>query len=182
MMIGVNVAILQDGKVLLTQREDFEVWCLPGGIVDNNESLAQAAIREAREETGLDIRLTRLVGMYSRPAWSNGGYHIAVFAGEIIGGTLQADPHEVIAIDYFDPSDLPPLLLGQRQRILDACAGFGGSVAHNETIEYPADLPQARSDVYVLRDQSGLPRQDYYQQHYESQDAPGIVEIEGRQL
>ena len=40
--LGVNVAILEDGKILLTRREDFEVWCLPGGGVDDGESVAQA--------------------------------------------------------------------------------------------------------------------------------------------
>jgi ADP-ribose pyrophosphatase YjhB (NUDIX family) len=182
MLMGVNVAIIQDGKVLLTRREDYEVWCLPGGHSDDNESLAQGAIREVREETGLDVQLTRLVGIYSRPGWNNGGYHIVVFAGEVSGGTLQADPHEVLEIAYFDPADLPPLLLGQRQRILDACAGYGGSVAYCEAIQYPSDVPNARLDVYRDRDQSGLSRQEYYRQHFDSQDVPGTVEIEGREL
>jgi ADP-ribose pyrophosphatase YjhB (NUDIX family) len=51
--LGVNIAVIQDGQILLTQREDFEVWCLPGGEVDACESIAQAAVREALEETGL---------------------------------------------------------------------------------------------------------------------------------
>jgi hypothetical protein len=59
--VGATVAILRDGKLLLTRREDFEVWCLPGGCVDEDESLADAARREAEEETGLKVRLTRLV-------------------------------------------------------------------------------------------------------------------------
>ena len=48
--IGVNVAIMSESKVLLTRREDFEVWCLPGGAVDDGESLARAAVREAEED------------------------------------------------------------------------------------------------------------------------------------
>lgn len=65
---GVAVAIFQDEQILLTQREDFEVWCMPGGQLDSNESIAQAAMREVYEETGLEVRLTRLVGIYSKPA------------------------------------------------------------------------------------------------------------------
>ena len=42
-MLGVNIAIFQDRKILLTKREDFEVWCLPGGAVDEGETIAQAA-------------------------------------------------------------------------------------------------------------------------------------------
>jgi ADP-ribose pyrophosphatase YjhB (NUDIX family) len=57
--LGVNVAVIEDGRVLLTQREDFPVWCLPGGGVDPGESLAQAAVREVREETGLEVELER---------------------------------------------------------------------------------------------------------------------------
>ena len=66
MPFGTSVAILKDNRVLLTKREDFEVWCLPGGGVDPGESIPQAAIREAREETGLTVHLTRLVGLYGR--------------------------------------------------------------------------------------------------------------------
>ncbi|PJF32668.1 MAG: NUDIX hydrolase, partial [Phototrophicales bacterium] len=51
-MIGANIAIIRDNKILLTKREDFEVWCLPGGQAEAGESLAQTALREAREETG----------------------------------------------------------------------------------------------------------------------------------
>ncbi|HXF60662.1 MAG TPA: NUDIX domain-containing protein [Caldilineaceae bacterium] len=77
--LGVNVAIFQDNHILLTKREDFEVWCLPGGAVDPHESLAEAAMREALEETGLTVHLTRLVGVYSQPEWLTGN-HIALFA------------------------------------------------------------------------------------------------------
>lgn len=84
--LGVNISIIQNGKILLTKREDFEVWCLPGGAVDEGESLAQAAIREAREETGLEVELTRLVGVYSRPSWNGPGMHIVSFVARPVGG------------------------------------------------------------------------------------------------
>ena len=53
--LAATVAIVQDDKVLLAKREDFEVWCLPGGMVDVGESLAETAVREAHEETGLTV-------------------------------------------------------------------------------------------------------------------------------
>ena len=60
--IAVNVAVIQDNKILLTQRDDFETWILPGGGIENGESVAQAAIRETKEETGLYVELTQISG------------------------------------------------------------------------------------------------------------------------
>ena len=53
--LAVNVAVIHEDKILLTQREDFETWILPSGGVEDDESIAQAAIRETKEETGLDV-------------------------------------------------------------------------------------------------------------------------------
>ncbi len=77
--LGVNVAIFQDSEVLLIQRSDLPVWALPGGGVDNGESVAQAATREALEETGLEVALTRLVGICSRPDWRRGGDRVSLW-------------------------------------------------------------------------------------------------------
>ena len=90
---GVTTTIFQEGKVLLVKREDFPVWCLPGGLIEDKESVAEAAVREAREETGLEIELLHLVGLYSRPAWRKGGVHEISFAAKPIGGTLQGCHH-----------------------------------------------------------------------------------------
>ncbi|KOG43031.1 NUDIX hydrolase [Streptomyces resistomycificus] len=64
----VNVAVDDgEGRLLLIERADDGYWALPGGMVDVGESFAQAAVREVREETGLDITVTGLVGLYSDP-------------------------------------------------------------------------------------------------------------------
>jgi ADP-ribose pyrophosphatase YjhB (NUDIX family) len=147
--LGVEIAIIRSGQILLTRREDFETWCLPGGNVDAGESTAQAAMREAREETGLDVQLERLVGIYSMPRWGRGGAHIVVFAARPAGGGLRPQPGEVVAVRYFDPDALPEPLLGwHRQRIWDAL----------KDVTRPA--------LYALRDQSGLSRQEFYLQHF----------------
>ncbi len=162
-MIGVNIAIIQNNKILLTKREDFEVWCLPGGAVDEGESVAQAAIREAREETGLIVKLTRLIGIYSRASWLGAVTHIVSFLAKPIGGEIVPDPQEVIEIGYFGLDEIPEdLLVWNRQRILDAFSGVGGGVAWSQEIESPFPPDITRAELYRLRDQSGLSRRDFY--------------------
>lgn len=54
-------------KILLTRRADNGRWCLPGGGMDPGESAAEACAREVLEETGLEVRVTKLVGVYTTP-------------------------------------------------------------------------------------------------------------------
>jgi len=65
---SVNVAVANDaGEVLLIRRSDNGNWALPGGAVDLGESLAQAAVRETREESGIECQITGLSGIYTDP-------------------------------------------------------------------------------------------------------------------
>jgi ADP-ribose pyrophosphatase YjhB (NUDIX family) len=65
---SVNVAVANDaGEILLIRRSDNDNWALPGGAVDIGESLAQAAIRETKEESGVDCEITGLSGIYTDP-------------------------------------------------------------------------------------------------------------------
>lgn len=61
------VAVNGTGEILLIHRTDNDNWALPGGAVDVGESLTQAAIRETREETGMDCEITGLTGIYTNP-------------------------------------------------------------------------------------------------------------------
>ena len=163
--IGAGVAIIENDQILLTKRQDFDVWCMPGGQIETGESFAQAAIREAKEEVGLDVRLTRLVGTYTRATWVNGLYHVQIFAATVTGGTPRLQASEVTEIAYFGINELPAaMLVGQRHRALDALHNLTG-VVKTEYVEWP--FPGlSRWDVYALKDQSDLTPLQFYQQHF----------------
>jgi len=159
----VNVAVIQGDKILLTQREDFETWVLPSGGVEDGESVTQAAIRETKEETGLDVELTRLVGVYSRLG-NFFGSHIVLFAAKPIGGEIKCQPGETIAVEWFPINELPsPLSLGHKRRIQDVTDEIGGSICVTQEMDLPNYPAQTnRTELYALRDKSGLSRQEFY--------------------
>ncbi len=177
---GVNTAIIQDQKILLTKRVDFEVWCLPGGGVEEGESLAEAARRETIEEVGLEVRLTRLVGLYSRNGWLNGGLHVAVFAAEITGGDLCLQASEVLEAHFFAASELPSeMLLSHRRRCLDALNGVQGAVWFSDS-EWAYPPQTTRQDLYDLCQQSGLSKSEYYLRYVGKPGPRGdVLEVEG---
>ena len=65
---SVNVAVTDgEGRLLLIRRSDNDNWALPGGAMDCGETMAGAAVRETREETGIECEITGLVGIYTNP-------------------------------------------------------------------------------------------------------------------
>ena len=163
--IGATVAVIERSRVLLCQREDFEVWCLPGGHNDPGESLAATAIREVKEEVGLDVALDRFVGIYSRLG-ATPTIHLAVFAAHPIGGAVKAQVDEVIDIAGFDPGDLPrDMFWWHRQPIADAAAGVSGVA--DTTIVNPPEAVNSRQELYDLRDRSGMERSEFYHDYFE---------------
>ncbi|MCL5959121.1 MAG: NUDIX domain-containing protein [Chloroflexi bacterium] len=128
--VGANAVIFgEEGKVLLTRREDNGLWCLPGGHMDLGEMVTETVIRETEEETGLVVEVERLVGLYSMPypgyVYQNPRKQIVVatFVCRPVGGELRLSP-ETTEVGYFDPNDLPPdMLPGHESRIRDALSG-----------------------------------------------------------
>ncbi len=168
---GVSVAIIEAGRVLLIQRADFEVWALPGGIVDPGESAAQAAIREAKEETGIDIRLERLVGIYYVPMLAQFGLnaHNVVFAGAPVGGALTLS-NETLDVSYFRADDLPEAMIAwHKRRIQDALEGATGLCCTQEYfLPQNLTLPKTRAELYKMRDRSGLSPSTFLKQYFDS--------------
>lgn len=174
--LAVIVAVIHEDKVLLTKREDFEVWCLPGGGVEEGESLAEAGIRETKEETGLDVELTRLVGVYSRMGGGMHDVHAVLYTAKPIGGELRTQPHETIEVDYFPFDELPgEMLFGHKKRVQDAVNNMSGvSVRQEINIQDPK---YTRKELYELRDRSGLTRQQFYLQRLERAEITEKIEV-----
>ena len=102
------VVVEVDGKVVMVRRTigvGAGKWSIPAGYVDRGEVVEEAAAREIREEAGLDVEITGLLGVYSRPADKN---VLVVYAGKVVGGVLTAG-HEVTEVGAFDVEALPPL-------------------------------------------------------------------------
>jgi ADP-ribose pyrophosphatase YjhB (NUDIX family) len=176
---AVNVAVIHHGKILLTKRDDFHVWCLPSGGVEVGESLAEAAIRETKEETGIDVELTRLIGVYSRL----GGIpdvHAVLYEARPIGGELRLQLGEAIAVKYFASHELPnELAFSHKKRILDAFDGKSGMSVKQE-INTSGEVISDREKLYTLRDQSGLSPLRFYFERIEGSETRETVEIEDR--
>ena len=111
------------GIVLVRRRFTPLGWALPGGFVDIGETVATAARREALEETGLDVEITELLGVYSDPKRDPRGFHtvgtvfIARASGEPKGGDDAAEAR-IFPVDAL-PSDIPfdhPLIIEDYRR------------------------------------------------------------------
>ena len=103
-----------NGNVLLQRRGDSKKWGFPGGAVEIGETPEMAAIREVKEETGLDVRVSGLIGIYTDcdMAYPNGdkAHSISiVYELEVTGGALKCDHLETVDLQYFDfmPASLP---------------------------------------------------------------------------
>jgi 8-oxo-dGTP pyrophosphatase MutT (NUDIX family) len=134
--LGCSAVIFDEAreKVLLTRRADNGLWCLPSGGVDPGECVEETILREVWEETGLTVRVLRLVGVYSDPDWlviydENKAVQIVAlsFEAEITAGEPGLSD-ETSDWGYFSLEEISTkeLLLNHHIRIQDA---FNGQVA-----------------------------------------------------
>jgi 8-oxo-dGTP diphosphatase len=124
--IGAFAIILDDAeRVLLCHRRDVDLWNLPGGGVEAGETPWEAVVREVREETGFEVTVERLQGVYAKPETDD---VVFSFLCMIRGGAIIMND-EADRIDWFDSDDLPPNTSPkQRERIHDALARADGVV------------------------------------------------------
>jgi 8-oxo-dGTP pyrophosphatase MutT (NUDIX family) len=138
-------------EVLLVKRTSPRAWELPGGYIDEGEAVPAAALREVREETGLEVRLERLVGWYRRTGFRP--HRSPVFACTPVGGEVRLSS-EAVAIGYFPVTRLPlGLFPWYREVIRDAVAG----VSHGtERVQHLGATMVAASTAIHLGERAGI--------------------------
>jgi len=118
-------------KILLTRRTDNGQWCLPSGRMEPGESVAETCAREVWEETGLRVRVVKLLGVYTSPnlivEYPDGNKFQIVgfsFEAQVTGGELGLS-NETTGYGYFTPDQIESMdvMEHHRKRIADALAG-----------------------------------------------------------
>ena len=139
-------------QVLLLRREIYFLWDLPGGGIEKNEEPACAAVRECREETGIDIEIERFVGQYlHQSVYGRGDQFTYVFRARAVGGKPKRIGLEITGLRWCSVGALPrgaqPL---QRQMIADALTD--ATEPFERRIDFPRwKLYPARVVFFVLR-------------------------------
>ncbi|GAB3127052.1 NUDIX domain-containing protein [Streptomyces calidiresistens] len=124
LVVAASAVVTDDrGRVLIQRRRDSGLWALPGGGMEMTDSLPGAAVREVREETGLEVEITGLVGTYTDPrhviAYSDGEVRRqfnACFTARVVGGTL-AISDESTELRFVAPGELDDLPMHHTQRL-----------------------------------------------------------------
>jgi 8-oxo-dGTP diphosphatase len=128
--VATGVVVIQDQQILLVRRTTEPArgqWSLPAGFVDYDEDPAHAAVRECREETGLDVEITCLLDVLSREETHRGATIFIVYCAEAKDGTLcPGDDADRAA--FFSYDVIPPLAFGTTRAILQKVSS---SLRHN---------------------------------------------------
>lgn len=116
--IAATAIVQRQGQVLLIRRASevgYGQWSMPGGYVDRGELVEAAAAREAWEETGLEVAVEQMVGLFSEAGHP---VIVAAYAAREVGGQLQAGP-EALEVAFFPLDQLPPLAFPRDALILE---------------------------------------------------------------
>lgn len=120
------VVVVRDdqGRVLLIHKIDNDLWALPGGGHDIGESITDTAVREVREETGLDVEVARLTGTYTNPnhvmAYDDGEVRqqfSLCFVANLVGGTPREDGVETKQVKWVEPEEIARLNMHPSMRM-----------------------------------------------------------------
>lgn len=122
---SVTVAVRNDdGELLLIHKIDNDYWALPGGGHDPGESITETAVREVKEETGIDVKVESLVGTYTDPRhvmkYDDGEVRqqfSLCFKARMVGGVARKDDVETKAVEWIKPVDVPNLRIHPSMRL-----------------------------------------------------------------
>lgn len=134
---GAGVLVEMEGGILLVRRRQppfVDWWALPAGYIEEDESVEQAAVRECKEETGLDIELLELFGVYSFPEGPVQSGIIIFYRARPVGGVLQAGD-DAQDVGVFPLNDLPDKLAFRTHREVIA------RLVHSRSPESRAQMP-----------------------------------------
>lgn len=124
LVVAASAVVTDDeGRILLQRRTDNDLWALPGGGMEMTDSLPGTAVREVKEETGLDVEITGLVGTYTDPhhiiAYSDGEarrqFNVC-FTARMIGGSLTISD-ESTELRFIAPNEIDSLPMHHTQRL-----------------------------------------------------------------
>jgi len=118
------------GRILLQRRSDNGNWALPGGTMETGETADECVVREVQEETGYEVKVLRVVGVYSDPKHTTITYpdgntvaYVSILFECVVVGGAPALSDESTAVDWFPPDALPqPFHAGHVPRVEDALA------------------------------------------------------------
>ena len=119
--VAAGVLVEDDGRVLLVRRRMQPrqgMWTFPAGFVEFDEDPAEAAVRECREETGLEVRINGLLDLIAGREHERGADIVVVYCARLVGGKPRADD-DVDQVAFFGPGELPPLAFHATQIALD---------------------------------------------------------------
>ncbi len=111
---GANAVIIQDNKILLGKRADNSLWDTFGGLVEVGETLAEAAVRESKEEAGIEVKPIKLMAVFDSRLWGTVPtaqlYHVHFLCGWVSGQPTTSN--EVTDVAWFEETQMPELQHG----------------------------------------------------------------------
>ena len=118
----------EQGRILMLKRVDNGLWTIPTGGVKKGETVGQAGVRECREETGLEVEVTGLVGIFSTPdhviAYWHGGKLDEVrqpinicLRAQVVGGSVRPEPSEAAEVRWVAPDEIADLSIAPALRM-----------------------------------------------------------------
>jgi ADP-ribose pyrophosphatase YjhB (NUDIX family) len=140
--VAVGAVVGNDrGEILLLQRADSGIWLYPTGWADIGYSASEVAVKEVREETGIEVTVERLIGVFDglRLGFTRIPLYSLVFLCRAVGGELRGHPLETLDVGWFSPDDLPTPTAGVEHWGPHAFAALRG-----EPVEALYDLPRER--------------------------------------